>query len=66
MKAPSPEFVVYLAGVALLGLLYEPVKRALGGGGLFALSAIAYLLVLRLLGWLVARAWNTKRPRGTQ
>lgn len=53
---PSRPFIVYLVGVALLGLLYEPVKAALGGQWLFVGCVFAYLLALRLLGNLIAKA----------
>ncbi|MFG6458639.1 hypothetical protein [Roseateles sp. BYS96W] len=54
MKA-SPQFIVYLVGVGLLGLLYEPVKSALGGQWLFVGCVLAYLVALRLLGTLIAK-----------
>lgn len=52
---PSRQFIVYLVGVVLLGLLYEPVKAALGGQWLFVGCVFAYLLALRLLGNLIAK-----------
>jgi hypothetical protein len=54
MKA-SPQFIVYLVGVALLGLFYEPVKSALGGQWLFVGCVLAYLVAPRLLGTLIAK-----------
>ena len=61
MKSPSPQFVVYAVGVLLFGLAYERVKQALGGEGMFVAAAIAYLLVLRAVGALAARAWPSRR-----
>lgn len=61
MKSPSPQFVVYAVGVLLFGLAYEPVKQALGGQWMFVAAAIAYLLVLRVVGALVARALISRR-----
>lgn len=52
---PSRQFVLYLVGVALLGLLYEPVQAALGGQRLFVGCVLAYLVALRLLGNLIAK-----------
>jgi multisubunit Na+/H+ antiporter MnhB subunit len=61
MKSPSPQFVVYAVGVLLFGLAYEPVKQALGGEWMFVAAAIVYLLMLRAVGALVARAWTSAR-----
>ena len=58
---PSPQFLVYMLGVALLALSYGPVSSALGGQWLFLVCAIAYLLGLRLLGSLVAKALAAKK-----
>jgi hypothetical protein len=44
------EFIVYLAGVILLGLCYAPLKTFLGGEFWFFLAVVAYLLVLRGIG----------------
>jgi hypothetical protein len=63
MKAPTPQYVVYLVGLALLGLFYRAVKEALGGGGVFFLALVGYLVVLRLAGWLVARLWASRSAR---
>jgi hypothetical protein len=52
---PSPQYVVYAIGVALFAFFYGQVKDALGGGAIFALAALSYLVVLRLIGWLVVR-----------
>ena len=57
---PSPQFIVYLVGVAALGLLYAPVKSALGGQWLFLLSVVGYLLALRRVGVWVARVRTQK------
>lgn len=52
---------MYAVGVLLFGLAYEPVKQALGGQWMFVAAAIAYLLVLRVVGALVARALISRR-----
>ncbi len=52
---PSPQFIVYLVGIIMLGLFYAPVKSALGGQWLFLLTVVGYLLALRLIG-----AWAAK------
>lgn len=59
---PSLQFLVYLIGVVLLGLSYEPVKTALGGQWLFVGCVLAYLVALRLLGALIAKR-NSGRAR---
>jgi hypothetical protein len=45
------EFAVYIFGVIVLGIFYEPVKLALGGGVLFVLAVVVYLLAVRLIGY---------------
>ncbi len=47
--------IVYLVGVALLGLFYGPVKSFLGGEWLFVAVVVAYLLSLRLIGYWVQK-----------
>ena len=42
-------YYIYLAGVLLFGLVYEPVKLALGGRWGFLLAAIVYLLLVRMI-----------------
>ena len=49
------EFVVYRVAVIVLGIFYAPVKSALGGGVLFVLAVVAYLLVVRLTGYGLRR-----------
>lgn len=44
------EVIVYLVGVTLLGVAYQPVKAALGDGVLFVSAVVGYLLLLRLIG----------------
>ncbi len=58
---PSPQFIVYITGIALLGFLYEPIRVWLGGGWLFLAFGVSYLLGLRLLGTLVGRRPATRR-----
>jgi predicted ABC-type exoprotein transport system permease subunit len=52
----GPQFLVYLVGIIVLGLLYVPMKSALGGQWLFVLAVVCYLLALRLLGFWLAKA----------
>jgi hypothetical protein len=59
---PSRQFIVYLIGVCLLGLFYQPVKAALGGDWLFVVCVFAYLVVLRLLGKLVTKGRSERVP----
>lgn len=56
----SPQFIVYLVGVVALGLLYAPVKSALGGQWLFLLSVVGYLWALRLVGVWAAKVRTQK------
>jgi hypothetical protein len=60
---PSPQFIIYLVGVAVLGLLFAPVKAALGGRWLFLLSVVGYLVALRLLGVWVAKVRAQKEAK---
>jgi hypothetical protein len=55
MKAVTPQYIVYILGLAPLGLFYEPLKQALGGGSVFLASLVGYLAFLRLVGWGIAR-----------
>lgn len=48
------EFIVYLVGVAALGLFQGQLRSALGDAVSFGL-VIVYLLVLRGLGWVLVR-----------
>jgi hypothetical protein len=57
---PSSELVVFIIGAAPLGLFYGQLKAAFRSEGYFFLAAIAYLLLLRLLGRAIAN-----RRRGT-
>ena len=43
---------IYLVGVVLLGLVYEPLKLALPNGPVFLFSVVTYLLVVN---WLAHR-----------
>jgi len=60
---PSPQFVVYLVGIVAFGFFYAQIKTALSSGGVFLLFAIAYVLILRLLGNLVARVLGEKEAK---
>ena len=50
------EFVVYLVGIALLGLFQQPMRSAIGSDGWAFVVAVGYLLCLRALGWALGRA----------
>ena len=50
-------WVVYLIGIFLFGLFYEQIKTALGGGILFVIVALGYLLVLRFVGDYLSKKW---------
>ena len=56
------EFAIYLLGVILLGVFYYPLKAALGGGALFVLAVVAYLIVVRLIGYGLRRYITAKGP----
>lgn len=51
------EFVIYLAGVMLFGLVYYPLKAAIGSPWLFVVIALAWIAVVRLAGAFVRRKW---------
>jgi len=55
------EIIVYLIGVSLLGVVYQPVKAALGGGVLFVSAVVGYLLLLRLIGFGLRRYSQSRR-----
>jgi biotin transporter BioY len=59
----SVEVIIYAAGIAVLGLFYEPLKSAAGSGPLFLAGAVAYLLGLRLLGMAVRRFSESRGKR---
>ena len=54
------QYIIYFLGVVVLGLLYVPIKSALGSKWLFLFSVIAYLFSLRFIGAWVARKFETK------
>lgn len=55
MKPPIA-LIVYLVGLAPLGLFYEQLKAATGGEWVFLVVVVMYLLVLRFAG-----AWLSRR-----
>ena len=55
------EFLIYLLGVILLSAAYPQLKSALGSGVLFVSFVIAYLLVLRFIGYGFRRYVATRR-----
>lgn len=60
---PSPQYIVYLLGIIVLGLFYEPIKTSLGGQWLFFVSVVGYLLALRLLSAWVAKVRAQKEEK---
>lgn len=54
MPGFSRPFVVYLCGIVLLGLLYEPVKAAAPNTWTFVVGVFLYLFLLRGIGVLLA------------
>jgi hypothetical protein len=48
----NPSYVVYILGIAILGLSYYIIKDALGAP-LFAFVTIIYLICLRLVGYFL-------------
>ena len=61
-KMVKLDFIVYFVGVVAFAIAYEPVKQSLGGGLLFFILAIAYLISLRALGYLLINKLN--QPEG--
>jgi O-antigen/teichoic acid export membrane protein len=56
------QLVIYFIGVFVLGWFNASLKAATGGGVWFVLAAIAYLLVLRLIGYGVERLMRSSAP----
>lgn len=48
-------WIVYLIGIVLFGLLYEPLKANSGGDVLFVILAIGYLIILRIMADFLAK-----------
>ena len=61
-KMVKLNLIVYFVGVVAFAIVYEPVKQSLGGGLLFFILAIAYLISLRALGCLLINKLN--QPEG--
>lgn len=55
MQRPSTEFVVYIVGVGLLGVFFEPARVAVGSSLWVAAAVAAYLVALRGIGWAIRR-----------
>jgi hypothetical protein len=52
----SRVYLIFLAGVILLGVFYDQLKRVTGGGVSFVIVALSYVILLRLLAeWLGRR-----------
>lgn len=54
------EFFVYLIGVALFGLFYEPFKARFGGRIWFAIAGVAYLVALRVIARGLKKAFGAR------
>ena len=63
MQKPSPQFVVYLLGVAVLGFFYETIKGALGSQWLFVVGVACYLFALRFIGAWVTSVWTQRKVK---
>ena len=50
------DFIVYLVGIALLGLFQQQLRTAIGSDALAFAVVIGYLLCLRALGWALGKA----------
>ena len=50
------ELVVYLVGIAPLGLFQQQLRAAIGSDAWAFVIVIGYLLCLRALGWALCRA----------
>jgi biotin transporter BioY len=59
------EFFIYLLGVAIFSAFYDQIKAALGGWAPFMLFVVAYLAVVRLIGYRVHRHVLRKRKQRT-
>ena len=50
------EFIVYLVGIALLGLCQQQLRAAIGSDAWAFVAVIGYLICLRALGCALSRA----------
>jgi len=57
------EFIIYLLGVVIFSAFYYQIKAALGGWVPFMLFVVAYLAVVRLIGYWVHRYVLRKRKQ---
>jgi len=58
------QITVYFIGVFVLGLFYSQLKSVTGGGIWFVLSAIVYLVMLRLIGHGITRLVHARDSSG--
>ncbi len=56
----SIQWIIYLAGVVVLGLFQAQAKAAIDNGVLFVLAVLAYLVLLRLLGYYLTKLWDSR------
>ena len=60
----SIQILVYFIGVFVLGLFYAWIKSLMGGGGVwFVAVVIGYLLLLRLIGYVIERVIKSRRAQ---
>tara|TARA_R110002072_G_scaffold269319_1_gene428616 strand:+ start:273 stop:458 length:186 start_codon:yes stop_codon:yes gene_type:complete len=53
----NPTKITYLLGVALLGLVYMPIKAVLENDWMLLGLVLLYLLSLRVLGNFITKRW---------
>lgn len=63
MPRPRPAYIVYLVGVAIVGLFYAWAKATVESEPVFFLLALAYLIVLRLVAEGVERHLRQRNQR---
>jgi hypothetical protein len=63
MRPHSAEFIAYLVGVVVLGLFYPQLKAAIPGPVLLGV-AIAYLIMVRVVGHFIAKRVAKAAPSG--
>lgn len=59
------EFIIYLLGVVIFSAFYYQIKAALGGLVPFILFVIAYLAIVRLIGYWVHHYVLRRRKQRT-
>jgi hypothetical protein len=57
MNKANIEFIIYLIGIAPLGLFYSTIKEVLGGKLIFLCAVIFYLIIIMFSGKFIAKKW---------